>query len=219
MDFGLQLFEKSLKWSMRRVFSFFIREENIMKYSKVLMVIGCLMGLALHANSSEEWGEEMISAGKYSFRQDVVNDGEAYSLDTETTVNSFEELPILEKEEATIEKIMHALGTSSVPELIWKQKELKKMGKTINHVHPLKFIGYIISEPILRSDLQETHRNFFKWRAFLDGFRRRMTEEFYKGNLNQYLPGFCKSLEVKQEVVEHFIDRRDWEGLVKALMY
>lgn len=132
---------------------------------------------------------------------------------------NFEELPLLNKEEETIQKIMNALASSSIPRLIWKQKELEKMGKSINHVHPLKFISFIINEPILRSDLQEVHRNFFKWRGFLDGFRRRMTEEFYKGNLKKFLPGFCESVCVKEEVIDHFIEKRDWEGLVKSILY
>ena len=192
-----------------------------MKCSKVLVMVVCCMGLTLNAKSSEEWRQELMNVGKYGFKEDAISDEELYSSNEETASNitTFEELPLLEKEEESIEKIMHALGTAGVPELIWRQKELKRLGKSINHIHPLRFIGYIVSEPILRSDLQEAHRNFFKWRAFLDGFRRRMTEEFYKGNLGQYLPGFCKELDIKQEVVEHFIDRRDWEGLVKAILY
>lgn len=137
----------------------------------------------------------------------------------ESVEHTFEELPLSDQEKVTIEKILHSLAIYNVPKLLWKQKELEKMGRSINHVHPLKFIGYIITDPILRSDLQEVHRSFFKWRGFLDGFRRRMTEEFYKGNLTAYLPGFCDELHVKVEVVEHFIDRRDWEGLVKAILY
>lgn len=133
--------------------------------------------------------------------------------------NSFEEIPLHEKEEKVIEKLMHCLASSSVPKLIWKQGDLQKMGKAINHIHPLKFISHIINQPILRSDLQEVHRNYFKWRGFLDGFRRRMTEEFYKDTLKDLIPGFAQSVDVRPEIVEHFVERRDWEGLVKSILY
>lgn len=133
--------------------------------------------------------------------------------------NTFEDIPLHEKEEKVIEKLMHCLASSSVPKLIWKQNDLQKMGKAINHVHPLKFISYIINQPILRSDLQEVHRNYFKWRGFLDGFRRRMTEEFYKDTLKDLIPGFAQSVDVRPEIVEHFVERRDWEGLVKSILY
>lgn len=132
---------------------------------------------------------------------------------------SFKELPLVEKQEKTIEKLMHILANSSLPKLLWKQKELERMGRSINDVHPLRFIDHIITHPILRSDLQEVHRNFFKWKAFVDGFRRRMTEEYYKNNIAEFLPGFCASVDIKVEVAEHFIEHRDWEGLIKAILY
>lgn len=170
-----------------------------MKLSKIVILFLCCFYIYLSASDS--------------YKSDFVYRGEEF----EATV--FDELPLLEKEEATIQKLMHTLAISNIPKLIWKQKELEKMGRSINHVHPLKFLCCIISNPILRSDLQEVHRSFFKWRGFVDGFRRRMTEEFYKGNLKKFLPGFCDTLDVKVEVVEHFVDHRDWEGLIKAILY
>ena len=131
----------------------------------------------------------------------------------------FEDLTIEEKEAKMIERLMHTLATANFAKLIWKQRDLERIGRSINHIHPLKFISHIVSEPILRSDLQEVHRNFFKWKGFMDGFRRRMTEEFYKGNLEKFLPGFCETMGIKEDVVDHFIERRDWEGLVRAILY
>ncbi len=46
-----------------------------------------------------------------------------------------------------------------------------------------------------------------------------MTEEFYKGTLKDLIPGFAQSVDVKPEIVEHFVERRDWEGLVKSILY
>lgn len=132
---------------------------------------------------------------------------------------SFERLEMTEKEEKAIYKIIHTLGTSNVPKLLWKKRELEKLGSSINHVHPMKFIATILTNPTLRADLQEVRRSFFKWNGFIDGFRRRMTEEYYKNNIQHYVLGFCEELDVKEEVVEHFVERRDWEGLVKAILY
>lgn len=137
----------------------------------------------------------------------------------EPLYHTFDEIPLQEKEQKAIEKLMRCLATSSIPKLIWKQNDLQKLGRSINHVHPLKFISHIINQPILRSDLQEVHRNYFKWKGFLDGFRKRMTEEFYKGTLNELVPGFAHSVGVCPEIVDHFIEKRDWEGLVKAILY
>lgn len=189
----------------------------MMQLPKMLVVLICCQGvvggLGLHAQDKKEViNQDQVEEGDW-------NTSSHPESSMNNLTNSFEELPLNDQEKVTIEKIMHSLAVYNVPKLLWKQKDLEKMGKSINQVHPLRFIGYIISQPILRSDLQEVHRSFFKWRGFLDGFRRRMTEEFYKGNLKAYVPGFCEELHVKEELVEHFIDHRDWEGLVKAILY
>ena len=140
-------------------------------------------------------------------------------IETEEAPKSFDRLLISEKDKKTLYKIVHTLGTSNVPKLLWKKRDLEKLGNSINHVHPMRFIATILLNPTLRADLQEVRRSFFKWNGFMDGFRRRMTEEFYKDNIQAYVLGFCDELEVKEEVVQHFVDRKDWEGLVKAILY
>ncbi|MBM3192320.1 MAG: hypothetical protein FJZ63_06705 [Chlamydiae bacterium] len=133
---------------------------------------------------------------------------------------AFEELTLSDKEEQTLEKMLHMLASSSDARvLILQQKKLEKFFQTLNPAHPLKVLAYTIEHPILRSDLQEVHRSFFKWRKFLEYFRRRMTEEFYKDNLKSFVPGFCDTLHVKKDVVEHFVSHRDWDGLIKSVLY
>lgn len=194
----------------------YVLEENMMQLPKMLMVLMCCQGAVSGLGLQAYDGKVVINRDQ----KEEGNWGRVPRIENmEYQTEAFEELPLSEQEQDTIEKIMHSLATYNIPKLLWKQKDLEKMGKSINQVHPLRFIGHIITQPILRSDLQEVHRSFFKWRGFLDGFRRRMTEEFYKGNLKAYLPGFCEELHIKEEVIDHFIDRRDWEGLVKAILY
>lgn len=141
------------------------------------------------------------------------------TFDDHVEPKSFDKLPITENEEKIIYKIVHHLGTYNVPKLLWKKKEMERMGHSINHIHPMRFIATILSNPTLRADLQEVRRSFFKWNGFMDGFRRRMTEEFYKNNIQDYVIGFSETLGVNVEVVQHFVDRKDWEGLLKAILY
>jgi hypothetical protein len=198
----------------------------------ILMIAGNLSALSVSESINKHFSNFLLSKYSYQkfskdkcFLQAANNTPELnrwlvspYKVE-DPRYNTFEDIPLHEKEEKVIEKLMRCLASSSVPKLIWKQNDLQKLGKAINHVHPLKFISHIINQPILRSDLQEVHRNYFKWRGFLDGFRRRMTEEFYKDTLKDLIPGFAQSVDVRPEIVEHFVERRDWEGLVKSILY
>lgn len=177
-----------------------------MQKVKILIVsLSCFAG-ALHA--------ENIYVTEFH------NWGWTSQSEDKTKAASFEELGLSEKEEKTLEQMLHMLASSSDAKvLILQQKKLDKHFQALNPVHPLRVLSYIIQHPILRSDLQEVHRSFFKWRKFLEFFRRRMTEEFYKDNLKNYTPGFCDTLHVKKDVVDHFISHRDWEGLIKAVLY
>lgn len=131
---------------------------------------------------------------------------------------AFYHLPISDGERGIISRIIHTLASHNVVKLLWKKKDLEKMGKTINHVHPLRFLWSILADPKLRGDLHVIRGDFFKWNGFLDGFRRRMTEEYFNNNIAEYVPGFCKEFGLSEEIMNHHIAKRDWEGFVKAAM-
>ena len=141
-----------------------------------------------------------------------------FSLPKIVIDDKFMSLELSETEGDTIGKIVTTLAADNIALLLWKKKDLESLGRTIDHVHPLRFIHHIIATPELHSNLRDIKHNFFKWNGFLDGFRRRMTEEYYKDNIVEYLPGFCEELDISFELVLHFVKKKDWEGLVKAML-
>ena len=66
--------------------------------------------------------------------------------------------------------------------------------------------------------MRKIHKSSFKWDAFVDGFSKRMKEEHSYNNLYRHIPGFCKEVGANPDDVAKFIDKRDWEGLVRALI-
>lgn len=141
-----------------------------------------------------------------------------YCSSHQTANKEFKKLAITKKEKETITEIVHSLASTSVPKLLWKKRRLEKMGKKIEQVHPLRFIHHIVSSEAGKKELQLISKNFFKWSGFLDGFKRRMNEEYYKENLEIYLQGFCEDLSLEKHVFEKLIKNKDWEGFVKALL-
>jgi hypothetical protein len=45
-----------------------------------------------------------------------------------------------------------------------------------------------------------------------------MREEQHNDNLYQHVPGFAEQVGTTQSNVIHYLDRKDWEGLIKSLL-
>lgn len=135
-----------------------------------------------------------------------------------TANEPFFQLPLTEKEKRLIKIIISTMADKNIIQLAIEKRTLEKKGKKVNHVHPLRFIGFIVSNPHLREDLKIIKKSSFKWDAFIDGFSKRMREELANGNVYQHVPGFASQVGASPEHVNHYISKKDWEGLVKSLL-
>ncbi|HEY2809992.1 MAG TPA: hypothetical protein VGJ00_01175 [Rhabdochlamydiaceae bacterium] len=134
------------------------------------------------------------------------------------SIDLFYQLPLNEKEKKLITQLVTTIAEKSIWGLLFKKKELERIGKKINHVHPMRFMGYILSEPKLKKHLKEIKTSSFKWDHFIDGFADRMKEENAKNNLSPYIPGMAHLLKVHQSHILDFVHSKDYEGLVKSLI-
>jgi hypothetical protein len=127
----------------------------------------------------------------------------------------FYQLPITQKEKRIIHTIITTMAEKNILQLAFVKRSMEKKGKKIEHIHPLRFMGYILSSSELRSCLRAIKKSSFKWDAFIGGFSRRMREEHANDNLYIHVPGFCQQIGSDQELVKRFIHKKDWEGLIE----
>lgn len=127
-------------------------------------------------------------------------------------------LHISEKEKGLVHKIVSTLANHNVVKLLLKKKTLQKAGKNVEHVHPFRFLGTIISDPYLKSCMHEIKKSGFKWDGFLDGYSKKMKSEANAGNLLPYVPSFARAMGVDQGRVTDYIHQRNWEGLLRYLI-
>ncbi len=130
----------------------------------------------------------------------------------------FQSLPLSTSEKETIYYIISNMAQKSIVQLAFKKKKMESRGKKINHLHPMRFIGFILSNPELKKCLNKIEKSSFKWDAFIDGFAKRMKEESGRNNLLPYVDGFAKQVGAKPDKITRFIYEKDWEGLVRFLM-
>lgn len=136
----------------------------------------------------------------------------------EAEVDYFQLLPLSSSEKDKISYIITNMAKKNIFELAFIKGRMEDTGKQVHHVHPLRFIGYIFSEPKLKTYMRKIRKSSFKWDAFMDGFGKKMKEEGGKNNLLIYVPGFAKQVHANPEKVTFFIQQKDWEGLIRHLL-
>jgi len=132
--------------------------------------------------------------------------------------NAYEALPITEEEKEKIGKIFITMSENNVFQLLFERKYLQRLGKEINHVHPMRFLGTAFSDRRITSAIRNIKRSMFKWDGFIDGFAERLNEEYMANNINQYVDGLAEALRVDKNRMQALINKKDFEGLVIYLM-
>ena len=135
-----------------------------------------------------------------------------------TAKDPYETLPISVEEKQKIGRILMTMAENNVFKLLFEKKYLERLGREVNHVHPLRFIGTVFSDPRLVHCMFQIRKSGFKWDGFIDGFRDRLVEEIRANNVNTYLPGLAKALNVSSEDLLAYVRYKDAEGLVLYLM-
>jgi hypothetical protein len=127
-------------------------------------------------------------------------------------------LPLTKSQGKKITTIIHSMGKDSVFKLLWKKSDLDRMGKDIEHVHPLCFLWYIFKRPQLAKDVRSFRHSYFKWSNFIDGCKGNFDLMARTDELNQYVPGFCRELDLDYDEVMRKVNAKDWDGLVDMLI-
>lgn len=130
----------------------------------------------------------------------------------------YDTLLISGEEKHLIAKLLTTMADNNVIKLLFEKKKLEKIGERIHHVHPMRFLGTVFTDGRLSSSMKEISRSGFKWDGFMEGFAERMRGEAKRGNLLPYVPGFAEAVHRNPEEIAAYIERLDFEGLVKYLI-
>ncbi len=137
----------------------------------------------------------------------------------ETNLHLFHSLRLTASDCRNIDQLIHYL---SMPwyKLMRHSGKANRLGDEVRPVHPLRFIGYVLSQPKLRKKLHhDIEGSSMVWSKFVHGFGDRMHHEKHHNNLYQYVPGFCQTLGVPTQMVNQYISSHEWELLLKELIH
>jgi len=130
----------------------------------------------------------------------------------------YESLFISIEDKQNINSLLMTMADNGVFKLLFEKKRLERIGHKISHVHPMRFLGTVFSDPRLVRCMYSIRRSGFKWDGFIDGFSERFKKEIKANNINKYIPGFAEMLDLKQADIQAYVNYKDFEGLVLYLM-
>jgi hypothetical protein len=103
-------------------------------------------------------------------------------------------------------------------DLLLQKTYLKQLGASINHVHPLKFLAVVFTNPYLKKCMGEVLKDYFTRINFLEGLGANLSKEAEKKRLDPYALDFAKEVNAPLDAIQHFFNSRDWEGFVRYLL-
>jgi len=121
-------------------------------------------------------------------------------------------------ERRAISEIVTTMGEKNIARLLLDSTRLTGLGNSIEHVPPLQFLGFILSDPYLKDCLRQITLSYFKWSPFIDGFGNNMNVAYVEGSLFKDLIGFSKLVNGNLSLLEMYTYQRDWEQFVKCLL-
>lgn len=161
-----------------------------------------------------EWGEEKEFL--VDFKQ-VKSSPSSSSNKTVKTRDYKKSVSASEKED--ISYVVNTLGMSPLSKIATSKSSLKKAGKRIENIHPLKFLLSIFSDDKTRASIHAMRDRTWVWEEFFDGLRDSLTEESGKGNLTDaQIQDFSSKLGIDANQAIPILDSRDWNQFIKFLL-
>jgi|GEM_PF-6477634 len=139
---------------------------------------------------------------------------------------AFNALERTDADEGHISFIMHTLATT----LVLPTTELTQRGEATRHVHPLRFLEYVLKNPTLAQDFRELQRRctlgFFEggtittmiWNAFTSELSEKLTSQLRAGTLLAHVNAFARSTGRNPEEIRTRIVAQNWTGLIEHLI-
>lgn len=111
-------------------------------------------------------------------------------------------------------QLIDQMGNKAWYELLWNKRKMEKLGDQVDHVHPLRFSGFIFSQPHLKESMKKVRSFSLKWYRFVDGFGGKMKRNAQSNNLLVHVPGFCHETGADEATVRKLIKEQNWEALL-----
>ena len=95
---------------------------------------------------------------------------------------------------------------------------MNRRGDELKVLHPMRFIGHILSDPDSYSHLKTVKSDFFKYNSFISGFNNQIAEKANEEDLLLYSSGFARHVKIEHVVVTQAIESKKYRDLIEKTL-
>ncbi len=134
-------------------------------------------------------------------------------------INRSYEAGLTDKNREDIAFVVNTLGYNNWIAILRKKGKLDATKTRLITVHPFRFLECIFADERLKVGARNIRKSGGPiWSGFMDGVIEGCGEESAKGNLNQYIDQFAKSVKIDPVHIRDKVEAKNWYGLVEALI-
>lgn len=122
---------------------------------------------------------------------------------------------LTKEEKKDIQYLVNTLGMNSLVSITNNKSSLKRAGKRIDHIHPLRFLLYIFSDEEMKASMKAMEGRSWVWSEFIDNLVNSFNIEVDRDNMKpEFLREFCKKVNIDMNLIQSAVEQRRWESFV-----
>lgn len=128
----------------------------------------------------------------------------------------YHELSSSEKKDLSY--LIHTLAEKSLPALFFCRSNLEKAGNRLDHLHPLRFISAIYTDPKLLTAVRTVSKRSMVWPEWVSGMAESFVSAHKGDNMHVDIQiAFCEELGIAYETLQPYFSKQDWIGLMNTV--
>lgn len=129
------------------------------------------------------------------------------------------EAKVTSPEKRDIAYIVNTLGMSSLLKIADNKATIRKAGKRVEHIHPLRFLSTVFTDEEMKASFHALVGRSWVWSDFFGGLRDSFESETNNNNMKQeFISDFAATVGIDIALIATVIANRQWEQLINVLV-
>ncbi len=124
---------------------------------------------------------------------------------------------LTDNDKENISYIVTTLATKSYLSLLFQKGRLERTGEKTAHIHPLRYLGFVFSDPTLRVHIRKI--GGLPWKRFVEGFAESLETESSLANLkDEHIEDFSALTDVDSKLIFPPLREGRWTEFMETMV-